>query len=114
MILASTLDNRSSAGSSNDKWIDQLSWINFCLIGGLMWTFWGFARLRTLAFPFLLLLTMVPPPSLLYPSAAAPLQLFASGRASALAQALGITVFRDGNIIHLANLSLGVVEACSG
>ena len=202
MILASTLDNRSSASSSNDKWIDQLSWIKFCLIGGLiaalyggvlrelalewwskpgasygmlippiviyiaylrrattlaipahpdlrglgvvmiaclvffigrlaagfflcrisfvvllaglMWTFWGFARLRTLAFPFLLLVTMVPPPSLLYPSAAAPLQLFASGRAAALAQALGITVFRDGNIIHLANLSLGVVEACSG
>lgn len=32
------------------------------LLAGLVWTFWGFARLRTLAFPFLLLATMVPLP----------------------------------------------------
>jgi exosortase len=84
------------------------------LLAGLSWTFWGFARLRTLAFPLFLLGTMVPPPALMYPTAAAPLQLLASSVASDLAQAMGITVFREGNIIHLANLSLGVVEACSG
>src|ERR1700687_3668461 len=36
------------------------------LLAGLVWTFWGFSRLRTLAFPLLLLATMVPPPSALY------------------------------------------------
>ena len=29
-------------------------------------------------------------------------------------QGIGIPVFQDGNIIHLANSSLGVAEACSG
>ncbi len=84
------------------------------LFAGLVWTFWGFARLRTLAFPFLLLATMVPLPQLVYNTLAAPLQLFASRVATDLAQALGVTVFRDGNIIHLAQISLGVAEACSG
>jgi exosortase len=40
--------------------------------------------------------------------------LFASDVATNLAQAFGIAVYRDGNVIHLANISLGVEEACSG
>src|SRR5581483_6750627 len=43
-----------------------------------------------------------------------PLQLFASGAATAAAQALGVSIYRQGNIIQLANTSLGVAEACSG
>ena len=84
------------------------------LLVGLVWTFWGFARMRSLAFPFLLLATMVPLPAIVYNSLAAPLQLFASNVAAQLAQLLGVTIYRDGNIIHLATMSLGVVEACSG
>ncbi len=84
------------------------------LLAGLAWTFWGRPRLRTLAFPFLLLATMVPLPAIVYNSLAAPLQLFASDLATQIAQACGISVFRDGNIIQLANTSLGVAEACSG
>ena len=84
------------------------------LLAGLVWTLWGMARLRTLAFPFLLLATMVPLPQLVYNTLSAPLQLFASRVATDLAQALGVTVYRDGNIIHLAHVSLGVAEACSG
>jgi exosortase len=72
------------------------------------------ARLRTRAFPFLLLATMVPLPGIVYNALAAPLQLFASDIATRLAQLLGVTVYRDGNIIQLAYTSLGVVEACSG
>jgi len=84
------------------------------LLAGLVWTFWGYLRLRTLAFPFLLLATMVPLPVLLYNSIAAPLQLFASDVATSLAQMFGVAVYRDGNVIHLAHISLGVEEACSG
>jgi len=84
------------------------------LIAGLAWTFWGYARLRTLAFPFVLLATMVPLPTLVYNAVSAPLQLFASDVSTSLAQLLGVAVYRDGNIIHLANISLGVEEACSG
>jgi len=84
------------------------------LLAGLVWTFWGFARLRTLAFPFVLLATMVPLPGIVYNVIAVPLQLFASTIATNLAQALGVSIYQDGNIIHLANISLGVAEACSG
>ena len=84
------------------------------LLAGLIWTFWGAARLRSLAFPLLLLATMVPLPVLVYNALSAPLQLFASNVATSLAQGLGVSVYRDGNIINLANISLGVEEACSG
>ena len=84
------------------------------LLAGLTWTFWGVPRLRTLAFPFVLLATMVPLPGIVYNTAAAPLQLFASSIATSLAQTLGVSIYRDGNVIHLANTSLGVAEACSG
>jgi exosortase len=84
------------------------------LLAGLTWTFWGFRRTRTLAFAFVLLGTMVPLPALVYNAVAAPLQLLASNVATTLAQALGVSIYRDGNVIHLANTSLGVAEACSG
>jgi exosortase len=84
------------------------------LLAGLVWTFWGFGRLRTLTFPLLLMATMVPLPVILYNAIAAPLQLFASNVATNLAQFLGVAIYRDGNVIHLAHISLGVEEACSG
>lgn len=84
------------------------------LLAGLIWTFWGRRRVGTLSFPLVLLATMVPLPALVYNAAAAPLQLLSSTVATRLAQALGVTVYQDGNIIHLANASLGVAEACSG
>ena len=76
------------------------------LIVGLIWTFWGFRRLRTLGFPLLLLATMVPLPVILFNALAAPLQLFASACATNLAQLVGVSVYRDGNIINLAHTSL--------
>jgi len=84
------------------------------VLTGLIWTFWGRRRLRQLTFPILLLTTMIPLPAVVYNTLAAPLQLFASEFATAVAQALGVSAFRDGNIIQLANISLGVAEACSG
>ena len=84
------------------------------LLAGMVWAFWGFPRLRTLAFPFLLLATMIPLPVMVYNSLAAPLQLLASDLATRIAQGFGVSVFRDGNIIQLAGVSLGVAEACSG
>ncbi len=84
------------------------------LLAGIVWTFWGIHRLRELAFPFVLLATMVPLPVLVYNAIAGPLQLLASDLATSIAQACGVSVFRDGNIIHLANVSLGVEESCSG
>lgn len=84
------------------------------LLAGIVWSFWGYARLRTLALPFLLLATMIPLPAVVYNGISTPLQLFASDAASNLIHALGVTVYRDGNIISLANIQLGVEQACSG
>jgi len=92
--------------------ISRISFV--VLLVALTWTFWGTARLRSLAFSFLLLATAVPLPVIVYNALAAPLQLLASDMATNLAQALGVTVYRDGNIINLATISLGVEEACSG
>lgn len=84
------------------------------VLAGFVYTFWGRARLRTLAFPLLLLGTMVPMPVILYNSLAQPLQLFASFTATRLAQIFGVAVYQDGNVIQLATTTLGVEEACSG
>lgn len=97
---------------ASEFFLSRISFVLLC--GGLVWTFWGAGRLRSLAFPLVLLGTMVPPPGILYNTAAAPLQLFASKVATDTAQFLGVSIYRDGNIIHLASTSLGVAEACSG
>jgi len=51
---------------------------------------------------------------LLYNATALPLQLLASSVATKVAQLAGVAVFQEGNVIHLAQVSLGVAEACSG
>jgi exosortase len=84
------------------------------MLAGLIWTFRGWGWLKRLAFPLLLLASTVPLPVLVYNRLAGPLQLVASAASTELAQALGISVYRDGNIIHLATTTLGVAEACSG
>jgi exosortase len=84
------------------------------LLTGLAYTFWGKSRLRTLMFPILLLATMVPLPVIVFNSLAQPLQLFASSVSARVAQIFGVSVFQDGNIIQLADTTLGVAEACSG
>jgi exosortase len=101
-----------TGGLAGEFFLTRISFV--LLLAGLTWTFWGVARLKNLAFPLVLLGTMVPLPTLIYNAAAAPLQLLASTIATDLAQALGVSIYRDGNIIYLANASLGVEEACSG
>jgi exosortase len=101
-----------TGGLAGEFFLTRISFI--ILFAGMTWMFWGIGVLKTLAFPFVLLGTMVPLPTIVYNTAAAPLQLFASTMATDLAQMLGVSIFRDGNIIHLANASLGVEEACSG
>ena len=84
------------------------------LLAGITLTFWGWRRLRTLSFPFLLLVTMVPFPALVSNTVALPLQLLASQMASEIARFFGVALFQDGNLIRLAGATLGVEEACSG
>ncbi|MCB1018402.1 MAG: exosortase [Acidobacteria bacterium] len=84
------------------------------ILAGIVLTYWGWDRLWRVAFPLVLLATMVPLPTILYNKMAAPLQLFSSWVASETLDAMGVPVFRDGNVMHLPEISLGVAEACSG
>jgi exosortase len=91
------------------------SGLSFVLVlAGIIWTLWGFDRLRSLTLPMLLLIAALPVPSLAAVSLSMPLQLLASRVACWIADQGGIAVYREGNIIHLAGISVGVWEACSG
>jgi exosortase len=84
------------------------------LTAGLILTFWGPRRLSRLVLPLLLFATTIPLPAVLYNRLAAPLQLVSSDLATGIVQELGVSAYRDGNIISLAHITLGVAEACSG
>jgi exosortase len=74
----------------------------------------GYPFFRLLLFPIFFLIFMIPIPSILVDKITFPLQLFASNFAVSCIDLLGIPVLREGNVIHLANTSLEVAEACSG
>jgi len=83
------------------------------ITGGLLYVV-GLPILRVVAFPLAFLLLMIPLPGIIFNSIAFPLQLFAAQIASTIMEACGVLVFREGNIMHLAAVSLDVEEACSG
>ncbi len=71
----------------------------------------AFSRLLV---PLLFLLFMIPIPAIVYDAAAFPLKLFVSWASVGLLKALGMMVVREGNVIMFPNITLEVVEACSG
>lgn len=66
------------------------------------------------AFPLGYLLTMFPLPQMLQQNLSASLQLLSSAFGVGCLQLIGVTAFREGNVIDLGPIQLQVVEACSG
>ncbi len=85
----------------------------FSLIG-IVLLLGGTRYVRILAFPLFLLFFMVPIPAVVYSRITFPLQILASKVATSALDLMGIPVLREGNVMHLAETSLSVVEACSG
>jgi exosortase len=83
------------------------------VIGILLFLF-GWAHVRTLAFPLAFLLLMIPLPAIVFNQITFPLQLLASQAGESVISAAGIPVLREGNLIVLAHTTLEVAEACSG
>ena len=84
------------------------------VIVGLVIASIGVRRTRIIAFPLAYLLTSIPLPVFLYASLSSQLQLWSSALGVGVLQIVGVTAFRDGNVIDLGLVQLQVVEACSG
>lgn len=81
---------------------------------GLVLLAWGWHVARRVLFAFTYLILMVPLPYLLYDAVAFPLRLVAAQAAAWGIRLFGIPVYLEGNVIHLPNLVMNVVDACSG
>jgi exosortase len=81
---------------------------------GSVWFLCGTTMLKKLAFPLALLFLMVPIPGVIYNQITFKLQLLATRLAFGTLDFLNVPVLREGNVLLLSNMSLQVVEACSG
>jgi exosortase len=84
------------------------------LISGTIVFLAGWQVLRSIAFPIGYLIFMIPLPALVYYQVTFPLQLWASRLGAHGLVMLGVHTVREGNLLILPNVTLEVVEACSG
>ena len=83
-------------------------------LGATVLALGGWSWVRGTAFPLAFLLFAVPLPYVIYYDITGPLQSLAAAVAMDGLVLIGIPAVKQGNIIHLPDLSLEVAEACSG
>ncbi len=87
------------------------SWL---LLVGLCLLHLGWRKLKVIAFPIVLLLAMFPLPHFIHGKVSFQLKLVSSHLGVKMMQWLGMTAYREGNVIDLGFTQLQVVDACSG
>lgn len=100
-------------GSISAETFSMRASIIICIVGITIYI-WGFKVFMTIFIPTLYLFFMIPIPKILWNQISFPLQLLAAKLAAYTVHIFGMPVFREGNILHLKNTSLEVIDACSG
>ncbi len=87
------------------------SWL---LLVGLCWSVMGWQKLKVIWFPLVFSLAMFPFPNFINTKLLLMLKLISSEIGVRLMQLMGMSAFREGNIIDIGVTQLQVVDACSG
>ena len=94
------------------KTLSPLAMILF--LGSSLFFLFGKQFFKVCSFPLFLLLFMVPVPAQIYAELTIPLQLFVTKTTAFILSFIGIPHLREGNVLHLPEHTLQVVQACSG
>ena len=86
----------------------------FCMIYSLTLMVAGWRWFKILFFPMLFLVFMFPLPQFARRTITGPLQLLSSYVSVNFLQLLNYPIYREGNVLYLADTTLSVAEACSG
>ena len=112
IIVAASLAMLLAGILGSELFLPRLSMLGV-LAGAILFIF-GWNHLKILILPIAFLILMIPIPAIIFNHIVFPLQLFASQFGENTLIACRIPILREGNVLHLANTSLEVAEACSG
>jgi len=112
LVIAAGLAQLVVAKVGSEFFLQRTSMI--ILLIGLVLFLLGWEYLYKLFLPLAYLIFMIPLPAIIWNKIAFPMQLFSSFLTEKVITFLGIPIFREGNILHLAETTLEVVAACSG
>jgi|SRR5579871_5712969 len=93
-------------------WVSRTAFL-VSLVGCIL-ALYGPRMVRTLGYPLCTLILMIAPPTFIFERLTLSLQLLASRLGAACLEAMGFSVFREGNILQMVGIKLSVEEACSG
>ena len=112
LFLIAGLGQLLVATTGSEFFLQRTSMIPVLL--GLVLYLFGSGYTKKILLPVCYLLFMIPLPAILWNKIAFPMQLFSTALTESVVQFIGIPVLREGNILHLAQTTLEVVDACSG
>ena len=101
-----------TGGDRGALFIQGLSLILVCV--GMVFLLLGKDVLAVLVFPITYLVFMIPLPEGVFTLVTLPLQSYATRVTTSTLQLVSIPALREGHLIYLPSVTLGVTEACSG
>ena len=84
------------------------------LLAGIIGFLFGKNVLKVFIFPLFMLLLAIPLPAIVVNGLTLPLKALVSSLASEMLRAMGVSILQEGNILQMPQITLEVVNACSG